>query len=48
MTPEDILYYLPYAQGLQMMALKLYSIGNEFLGPRLQADETFDGIAGYA
>jgi hypothetical protein len=48
MTPEAILYYLPYAQGLQMMALKLYSIGNEFLGPRLQADETFDGIAGYA
>ena len=48
LTPEAILYRLPYAQGLQIMALKLYEIGNEFLGPRLEVDETFDGIAGYA
>jgi hypothetical protein len=31
-----------------MMALKLYSIGNEFMGPKLEVDETFEAIAGYA
>lgn len=30
------------------MALKLYSLGNEFMGPKLESDETFDSIAGYA
>tara|TARA_R100000734_G_scaffold19140_1_gene18484 strand:+ start:4513 stop:4707 length:195 start_codon:yes stop_codon:yes gene_type:complete len=48
LSPEDIIYKLPYSQGLQILALKLYSLGNEFMGPKLEADETFDGIAGYA
>ena len=47
MTPHEIIYELPYAQGLQIMSLRLFEIGNKFLGPELDQGETFDEIAGY-
>ena len=46
-TPHEIIYELPYAQGLQIMSLRLFEIGNKFLGPELDQGETFDEIAGY-
>ena len=46
MSPDDILYKLPYARGLQLLSLQLYSTGNKFLGPELAEGEGFSAIAG--
>lgn len=47
MTPDAIRYELPYAQGLQLLSLQLYSGGSKFRGLELPADQTFSRIAGY-
>ena len=47
MTPDAIRYELPYAQGLQLLTLQMYSGGSKFLGLPIEEGATFSAIAGY-
>ena len=42
--PDYIRFVLPYAQGLQYLAIQLRSYGTNFLGDRMPEDETFSAI----
>ena len=44
---DSVRYRLPYAQGLQLLALRMASLGHKFIGLPLPEGETFSEIAGY-
>ena len=46
LTPDEVRYRLPYAQGLQLIALRLYGMGNKYLQAPLPQGERFADIAG--
>ena len=46
MTPDAVRYKLPYAQGLQLIALRLYGMGNKYLGSAPAQGQRFGDIAG--
>ena len=47
MPPDAVRYRLPYAQGLQLIALRLYGMGNKYLQAPLPPGQRFADIAGY-